>query len=994
MPNWGITQLVVETVKHFGQAEGLNIPHVMRIYEDKSGALWLFTFNRDGFGYGVGNIWEVVQFDGKEFINPEGWFSDSLYSVDMGQFNDNQLIIKYNRNIFDILDTESRTTQRVSMEEHFPAYDYHFGEWISNNDIGFIHSGGGRTWLSLWDGQLDTLCSVPSQKVNNWQAGIIRNEDEIWWSAAGAGFFKYNQTTGFIKQYMKDDIKGLKYSPTDTMGLFFEIAYKTPQGNLIFGLRHCIPAFYQYNPTQDNFEPLLGQPLDLECNFAYRDDAGRLLLVFGSYYFSKAIWLMDLDGSVYDYSEILSGLTDHRVNWYQSRNFKEYLWAAHSNGLTFLEFKNPAQHLKNLQTYSSFRGALELAPGKILFATDNDGWFLWEDDGETLSPYPFSSKIIRQLPPFCRGMYLNEDGSLWATNAEYILKIDTTAKSSESYEAPFLIQSMARLNNGHFLIAGEGSSELIEFSPIQKTFKPYLADLEENPLQNKFCHSIYEASNGIVWVGTSGGLVKFDKLNQATKTYTTKEGLGNNTVMDIHEEPDGKLWLATAHAGISIFDPESESFSYLQKKDGLVDNTVAGILKDSEGDFWFMTFNGLSCYKPATETFLNFSTADGFSHHEFNRFAFEQLSDGRFCLGTIQGMNVFDPLALKRKKGIPQLILQEAEYFDIEQKESVTRYHNLSELKEITLPPFDRYLRLRFRLSDLINAEKHQFAAYLEGYDKDWNDFNFRNEVIFNNLPAGDYILHLRGINESGLHNSNPINIQIEVEEYFYKKGWFLALCLLIFMAALYALYRYRLHQVYKMMELRTKIASDLHDDVGGLLTGIAMQSEILELSKAAPDKNKLRKIRDLSKDAISRMRDVVWSIDARRDKMSDLLDRMRDHAEETLRPKGLAYKVEVKNLKEDKILPVAVRQNLYLIFKEAITNTVRHAEATKVTILLENAHIFRMIIKDNGKGLQQKGKFSGLGLDNIRMRAEQMEGEVEFRNMDGFEIVVRRNKL
>lgn len=986
-----LAQPEIKTIKHFGTAEGLNIPHITRIYEDDTGALWLFTYNRDGFVYGVGNIWEVAQFDGKEFFYPEGWFSDSLYSKDMVQFNDNQLLIKYNHNFFDVFDTDNRTIQRVSLEPHFPAYDYHFLEWKSRNDIAIIHNGGSRTCLSSWEGKLDILCEVPSQKTAIWQAGIFRNKEDIWWSAAGAGFFKFNSKTSNLKRYKREDFLGLALSPLDSIGLYFEIAHQTPHGNFLFALSHRQPAFYQYNSSKDNFEPLAGLPQDLACNFIYKDEAGRLLLIFGSYYYSKAIWLMDLDGSLHNYSGILAGLIDHRVNWYHSKNFKENLWAATSNGLTFLEFENGEQDLKKFQTYSSFRGCIELESGKVLFATDNDGWFLWEEGRDTLIPFIIHRDGIRQPLFYSRGFFLDKNGSFWATDGIHILKVDASLQLAEFFEAPFQIQSITRLENEHFLIAGKGDSQLTLFNPKEKNFRPYLSDTLKNPLENKFCHSIYEASDGIIWVGTSGGLVKFDPQNQSTSIYTTEDGLGNNTIMFIHEEPDGKLWLATADSGINIFDPEEKSFSFLQKKDGLVDNTVAGILKDRDGDFWFMTFNGLSCYDPITKTFLNFSTPDGFSHHEFNRFAFYEKPNGQFCLGTIQGMNVFDPLALKQKNATPKLILQEAEYFDIEQNQSITRYHNLSDLKEITLPPFERYLRLRFRLSELINAEKHQFASYLEGFDKDWNDFNFRNEVVFNNLPAGDYTLHLRGINESGKHNENPISINIRVEEYYYKKGWFLALCLLTFMSAIYALYRYRIHQVYQMMEMRTKIASDLHDDVGGLLTAIAMQSELLQLDKSIKDQSRIEKIRQISQNAIAQMRDLVWSIDARRDKLEYLFDRMREYAGETLQAKGLGFKLNTTGLDLTQKLPIEVRQNLFLIFKEAVTNTLRHSSANKieVSIRLESKY-FEMRIQDNGTPNKNLEKLStGLGLSNMKRRAEKMKGIVEFEHSAGFGIVV-----
>jgi len=125
-----------------------------------------------------------------------------------------------------------------------------------------------------------------------------------------------------------------------------------------------------------------------------------------------------------------------------------------------------------------------------------------------------------------------------------------------------------------------------------------------------------------------------------------------------------------------------------------------------------------------------------------------------------------------------------------------------------------------------------------------------------------------------------------------------MALLLLTIAGIAYSIFRYRLQQALAMERLRTKISSDLHDDVGSLLSGLAMQTELMEINASETDKFKLQKIAGISRNAISQMRDLVWSIDSRRETVEDLLERMRELAEELLLPKDISFQMDSFNVK------------------------------------------------------------------------------------------------
>jgi len=141
-------------------------------------------------------------------------------------------------------------------------------------------------------------------------------------------------------------------------------------------------------------------------------------------------------------------------------------------------------------------------------------------------------------------------------------------------------------------------------------------------------------------------------------------------------------------------------------------------------------------------------------------------------------------------------------------------------------------------------------------------------------------------------------------------------------------------------------------------------------------------------------MSDVLWSIDARNDKMGNLIDRLREQAGEILFPLEIEVDFNVKNIDPEKQLNNSIRQNLFLIFKEAIHNIAKHSKATKVVVLLENRmNQFVMSILDNGEGKTETTK-QGQGLRNMKMRANLMEGVLEISKEKGYEVILKIKKL
>jgi len=188
----------------------------------------------------------------------------------------------------------------------------------------------------------------------------------------------------------------------------------------------------------------------------------------------------------------------------------------------------------------------------------------------------------------------------------------------------------------------------------------------------------------------------------------------------------------------------------------------------------------------------------------------------------------------------------------------------------------------------------------------------------------------------------------------------------------------------------RSKLSSDLHDDVGSILTGVAMQSELLMLS-APPEKAQVyEKLAEMSREAMGRMRDTVWAIDSRKDTFDDLIDRIQDFSDDTLLASGKSLVLQNNIEKSNGSLKPDVRQAIYLIFKEAITNVIKYSNSPSVESNLEiENNDLKLHIRDFGSVDSNQIKTSGTGLSNMKLRAERLGGRLNYFVDNGFHLKV-----
>jgi signal transduction histidine kinase len=506
---------------------------------------------------------------------------------------------------------------------------------------------------------------------------------------------------------------------------------------------------------------------------------------------------------------------------------------------------------------------------------------------------------------------------------------------------------------------------------------------------------IADATGQNLWISTtSDGIALISKKGKLLKQYSSGDlSTSDNNITDL-ELIDGKLWFGCTD-GLGVLDI-STGKTIIYKNPASINNgvlqnrTVFTILPDTTGSFYLGSSYGLLWFNTTSREFYNLAEDHPLSTLEFNRASAFKASDDRYYFGTTNGLYSFTAAELefsRSSNSIQPIKLFAVSVFN--NKKGRFRYlsSDLDSLNKLVLQPFDNNLELSFSVPEFY--KKVYYSYRVKGQSESWTDYKPDNKISLYGLQPGKYLLEVKA--STGLNDANAsyYSLSIEMKQVWYKKPWVIGLFSLLLITTIIAFLRFRFNQKIKRQKdlayLRTKISSDLHDDVGTILSGLAMQSQVLTYSAKEEQKESLIEISNMSRDAMEHMRDIVWAMDSRKDKFENLVDRMRAFAEKNLALKNITHEFIIADIDTKKFIDPEKRQTIYLIFKEAITNIIKHCEGNHVVIkFAHEKNDLLLSLHDNGPE-KENCNSDGLGLSNMKMRAEKIGGMLVTKYDGGF---------
>ena len=651
--------------------------------------------------------------------------------------------------------------------------------------------------------------------------------------------------------------------------------------------------------------------------------------------------------------------------------------------------------------------------GNLYAATENYGLLerVHRPDGEdtTIALSHFGATPVSALPMVDKSIRLRLNGhydigyiyDMWYDQKDVIWlagfgisRFDTRTDSLEIFLAQGTEQEKQEsINQFSICFDGRlfwtaGQYNLYTFDPRTRTMQPFRDDKGEMPFHHLSCWSLV-AKDGFIWAGSANGLYKID-IRSHRVVKLSFDGRLDYGINDLMADGDSSFWICTAGGGVIHYNEKSGEIEQYTNKEGLSNNTVCGMLRDKNGDLWISTYAGLSFFNRQNRQFTNFYSRDGLPGDEFNRKAFYRMPDGRMIFGGLNGYVCFDPDHVFRTKEPVRILLTRFDKTNGNGAMTDTVFNGQS-LDHVVIEPGDKFFSFFFMLSDLYDPAGNRFLYQLQGVDNTWHSIGSQHFVSFNSLSPGSYTLRIKGNTGSGSPSINELSIGIRVRQVFYKTAWFIALVIAAALTALWLVVRYRIRQFKKIQYLRTRIASDLHDDVGSSLVRITILADAIRREGITANTHaQLGSIAGISRGAVSTMKDVVWSIDARNDTMLGMIQYMQEHLYNMLAPANIDFELAHAGIADQERLTMNFRQNVYLTFKEAINNIVKHSGASSVAVdLTREKGLFVMRIRDNGKGMDDSKIGSGQGLYNMRLRAGRLKARLEILSVGGVTIIL-----
>jgi len=514
-------------------------------------------------------------------------------------------------------------------------------------------------------------------------------------------------------------------------------------------------------------------------------------------------------------------------------------------------------------------------------------------------------------------------------------------------------------------------------------------------------HAILEDNQTNLWIGTEGAGLQCLR-NGRFESFNRTNGLPSNNISSLYVDHDGVLWIGTS-GGLARYS--HGKLTAYSKNEGMITDGVAYITDDDQGNLWLGSTVGLMCVRKKeldeiaagnskTALFRSFGEADGLPSSECSfghQPAACRASDGKLWFPTTLGIASINPASLKPNTNSPSVLIESILLDGVIQTPDAL---HAPPPTNITISPGKERLEIRFTSLHLSAPLKGRFKYKLEGYDSAWTEKP--GEVRFaeyHNLPPHNYEFHVRACNEDGKWSDADAVLAVHVLPPFWRTWWFLsasAICVLAMIASsVYYVSTQRLHRQLESLRQqealekeRARIARDLHDQLGANLTQVALLGEMAETDKDTPHEVEAhaRQISQTARETTHALDEIVWTVNPSNDTLDGLINYVCKYAQEYLALADLRYRLEVPSQLPNTPISPELRHNVFLAAKESVNNVVKHAHATSAWLRLQlEPNQFTLEIEDNGRGVAPADEKKGRnGLRNMRKRMEDIGGKFE----------------
>ncbi|AHM63592.1 signal transduction histidine kinase [Flammeovirgaceae bacterium 311] len=678
------------------------------------------------------------------------------------------------------------------------------------------------------------------------------------------------------------------------------------------------------------------------------------------------------------------------------------LWLnSYLNGL-YLGYSTPFRPHQNQELMRSFVfGIQQDSRDNIFYSTLTDGLLLENPDGKienVTARYNIPTNTLLSS-------LIDRQDRLWiSTNTHGIICMDGGKTT--------IITTIGGKTSKYGRILGQDSSGNIWHYNTHGLHRwdgtQYTTFTTEDGLYSHRVLTFCELKSGEILFGTAGGV---NLYQEGTITPFLPEHFEQKEISKIVEDSWGNLWFAIMGEGLRYYAQASgRAFSPNRMKsysqqDGLLSDMIFTLFQDKSGNIWAGTGRGINKLKidrEGIQSIKSFGEPQGFAGKLTNPNTF-LLRDHEIYFGSGLGVYVYDSLHIAKSSKVQPYLT------DV----SIDNQHRKWAAQTSTLSPWTNVpatlsfesgaypISFKFNAIAYNNKEELLYTYTLTGHDQEWSVPSPSGVATYPNLSPGLYTLRIKAGTKDNIQLAIPNSYTFRVNAAYYQTGWFALLCLVVLIVLVYItdriMTRYRIRkalalEAFKSKErdaIRQALARDFHDEIGNLIASISTYTNVLQLKlKDAPDdiQKSLYKIEAASRTLYSGTKDFIWSIDRSNDELVEIFFHLKDYGDQFFLPCGIDFMAE-NLLKEGQKIPLVqgASRHVTRIFKEMMTNVIKHAGATEVHFTLDYDHVIKawvLTFRDNGKGLSIMDP-GGYGLKNIRKRADMIGAEIDFIAQD-----------
>jgi signal transduction histidine kinase len=426
----------------------------------------------------------------------------------------------------------------------------------------------------------------------------------------------------------------------------------------------------------------------------------------------------------------------------------------------------------------------------------------------------------------------------------------------------------------------------------------------------------------------------------------------------------------------------------LSAKAGLQCTRVTDIKEVNGKEIWLSTCNGVYRYTYDTESWQAFTTADGLQSGEV--FASYISAGQNKCWAALElGITAF---RVSDKTKLPPPLVNITGVHVLGRQDSLA----VTQQRVRDYRPDENSIGFEFAAASYTDEKRILYRYVLMGYDNEWSAPARTNSINYASLPAGKYVFKVIASAGNNEWSVTPASFSFTIIRPFYKSPWFVALLAALLFAGIYFFRMYQLSQKLKLERVRSRISSDLHDDIGSTLSSISIISEgAIKENNPVAAKEMIKEINENAVWILDKMDDIIWCVNPKNDSFTHFMLRIRKFGAALFEAKGIEYDISIDENIPDNPLSMASRQHMYLILKEAINNLVKYSGASYASLSMQlNANFLDIIVKDNGKGFDTNDVRRGNGLYNMKRRASMLNAILNIESSEKGTIVFLRTKI